>query len=58
MVRRGSKMAIRIAVWVTIFLIVIVVVMASLVKFTPDTSDLHRIGENFFEFLNRITPGD
>ena len=51
-------MAIRVAVWVTIFLIVLVVIMASFVEFAPDTSNLHRLGENFFDFLNRITPGD
>ena len=51
-------MAIRIAVWVTIFLIVLVVVMASFVEFAPQTSNLHRLGENFFDFLDRITPGD
>ena len=51
-------MAIRIAVWVTVILIVLVVVMASFVEFAPETSDLHRIGENFFDFLDRITPGN
>lgn len=51
-------MAIRIAVWVTIFLITLVVLMASFVEFAPDTSDLHRIGENFFSFLDRISPGN
>ena len=51
-------MAMRIAVGVTIFLIVLVVVMASLVEFAPEGSDLQQLGDNFFDFVDRITPGD
>ena len=51
-------MAIRVAVWVTIFLIVVIVVMASLVEFAPETSNFHRLGQNFFDFVDRVTPGN
>lgn len=51
-------MGIRIAVGVTIFMIILVVLMASLVEFAPEASNLYRVGENFFDFLDRITPGN
>lgn len=48
----------RIAVWVTIFLIITVVAMASFVEFAPEGSELQRLGDNFFDFVDRITPGN
>ncbi len=50
-------MAIRIAVWLTIIFIVLVVIMASFVQFAAEGSDLHRMGQGFFDFIERITPG-
>lgn len=50
-------MIIRVAVWVTITLIVLIVLMAAFVQMAPVGSDVHRIGQNFFDFLDRITPG-
>ncbi len=51
-------MLLRIAVGATIFLIVLIVAMASLVEFAPDGSDLQRLGQNFFDFVDRVTPGN
>ncbi len=50
-------MAIRIAVWVTIILIVVVVTMAGFARLAPIGSDLQQFGQSFFDFLDRITPG-
>ena len=50
-------MAIRIAVWVTISLLVLIVVMAGLAEFAPEGSELQDFGAGFFRFLDRIAPG-
>ena len=50
-------MAIRIAVWATISLLVVIVVMAGFAELAPEGSDLQDFGEGFFRFLDRITPG-
>ncbi len=49
-------MAVRIAVWITIFLIVVIVVMASFARLAPMGSDLQQFGQSLFDFLDRITP--
>ncbi len=49
-------MAIRIAVWITIFLIVLIVTMAAFTRLAPLGSDLQEFGQGFFDFLDRITP--
>jgi hypothetical protein len=51
-------MAIRIAVGLTVFLIVLVVIMALFVEFAPEGSEVQRLGDNFFDFVDRITPGN
>lgn len=51
-------MVLRVAVGVTIFLIVLVVIMAAFVELAPEGSDLQRLGDNFFDFIDRITPGN
>jgi len=50
-------MAIRIAVWVTITLLVIIVLMAGFAELAPEGSDLQDFGEGFFRFLDRLAPG-
>ena len=50
-------MAIRISVWLTIFLIVLIVTMAAFARLAPIDSDLQQFGQGFFETLDRITPG-
>lgn len=50
-------MAIRIAVWVTIAFLVIIVVMAGFAELAPEGSDLQDFGEGFFRWLDRIAPG-
>lgn len=52
----GVYMAVRIAVWITIFLIVVIVVMASFARLAPMGSDLQQFGQSLFDFLDRITP--
>lgn len=49
-------MAIRIAVWMTIGLIIVVVTMAAFARLAPIGSDLQQFGQGFFNFLDRITP--
>ena len=51
-------MVLRVAVWLTMVLIVIVVVMASFARLAPAGSELQEFGQSFFDFLGRITPGD
>lgn len=51
-------MAIRIAVWATIFLIALVVTMAAFARLAPIGSDLQQFGQGFFNFLDSITPGE
>ena len=50
-------MAIRIAVWVTITLLVVIVLMAGFAELAPEDSDLQDFGEGFFRFLDRLAPG-
>ena len=50
-------MSIRIAVWVTIILLVIIVTMAAFARLAPIGSDLQEFGQGFLDFLDRITPG-
>ena len=50
-------MAIRIAVWVTIAFLVLIVLMAGFAELAPEGSDLQEFGESFFRFLDRNTPG-
>jgi len=50
-------MAIRVAVWLTISLIVVIVVMAAFARLAPIGSDLQQFGQGFFDFLDRIAPG-
>lgn len=54
----GVSMALRIAVWLTVILIVLIVVMAGFARLAPIGSDLQQFGQDFFDFLDRITPGD
>ena len=50
-------MAIRVAVWLAVVLIVLIVVMAALAELAPAGSELQDMGKGFFRFLDRITPG-
>ena len=50
-------MTIRIAVWLTMALIVIIVVMAAFANLAPAGSELQKFGQSLFNFLDRITPG-
>lgn len=50
-------MAIRIAVWITIILIVLIVTMAAFARLAPIGSDLQQFGQGFFDTLDSITPG-
>lgn len=50
-------MALRIAVGLTVILIIFIVVMAGLTRLAPMGSDLQQFGQSFFDFLDRITPG-
>ena len=54
----GVSVALRIAVWVTVLIIIIIVVMAAFARLAPVGSDLQQFGQGFFDFLDRITPGD
>jgi hypothetical protein len=55
--RLGVPMVIRVAVWVTVVLIVFIVLMAGFARMAPIGSDLQQFGQGFFDFLDRITPG-
>lgn len=50
-------MALRIAVWLTIIFIIVVVIMATFAQLAPEGSSLQEFGQGFFDFLERITPG-
>ena len=56
--RSGADMAIRISVWITIALIVLIVSMAALARLFPIGSDLQQVGQGFFDWLDRVTPGE
>lgn len=51
-------MGIRIAVWVTIAMIVVIVTMAGFARLAPIGSDLQQFGQSLFDFLDTITPGE
>jgi len=50
--------ALRIAVALTIFLIVLVVTMAAITRLATPGSDLQEFGQGFFNLLDRATPGN
>lgn len=54
----GAHMAIRISVWITILLIVLIVTMAGFARLAPIGSDLQQFGQSFFDWLDRVTPGE